>query len=258
MHAWNAIPAAAVCRSCLAWDAVVRAVISSPADGLPPLTGAPVLYYNGVGQSNKRQRQGIGLNLLLAKRPMESDVGTQRSVHSIDGIKVLVLNHTYEPLHFCNAKRALIMVLQGKAENVEMSDRVIHSPSRALPLPAVIRLLRYIRRSYRKSLAFSKKNVFRRDNYTCQYCGWIGSDLTIDHIIPRSLGGKTSWDNVVVACQACNVRKGNRRLSETDMHLLRKVKPPPFVVFLNFPPPSAQAFLKIWQNYLPDDRDPPA
>ena len=129
-----------------------------------------------------------------------------------------------------------------------MSDHVIHSPSRALPLPAVIRLLRYIRRSYRKSLAFSKKNVFRRDNYTCQYCGRMGSDLTIDHIIPRSLGGKTSWDNVVVACQACNVRKGNRRLDETGMHLLRKVKPPPFVVFLNFPPPSAQAFVKIWQN----------
>ena len=188
---------------------------------------------------------------------MESDVGTQRSIHSIDGIKVLVLNHTYEPLHFCNVKRALIMVLQGKAENVEMSGRVIHSPSRALPLPAVIRLLRYIRRSYRKSLAFSKKNVFRRDNYTCQYCGRMGSNLTIDHIIPRSLGGKTSWDNVVVACQACNVRKGNRRLDETGMRLLRKVKPPPFVVFLNFPPPAAQAFLKIWQNYLPDDRDPP-
>jgi 5-methylcytosine-specific restriction endonuclease McrA len=187
---------------------------------------------------------------------MESDVGTQRSTYGIDGIKVLVLNHTYEPLHFCNVKRAIIMVLQGKAENVEMSDRVIHSPSRALPLPAVIRLLRYIRRSYRKSLAFSKKNVFRRDNYTCQYCGRIGPDLTIDHIVPRSLGGKTSWENVVVACQACNVRKGNRRLDETDMRLLRKVKPPPFVILLNFPPPSAQAFLKIWRNYLPDDRDP--
>jgi 5-methylcytosine-specific restriction endonuclease McrA len=186
---------------------------------------------------------------------MESDVGTQRSTYGIDGIKVLVLNHTYEPLHFCNVKRAIIMVLQGKAENVEMSDRVIHSPSRVLPLPAVIRLLRYIRRSYRKSLAFSKKNVFRRDNYTCQYCGRMGPDLTIDHIVPRSLGGKTSWENVVVACQACNVRKGNRRLDETDMRLLRKVKPPPFVVFLNFPPPSAQAFLKIWRNYLPDDRD---
>ena len=88
---------------------------------------------------------------------MESDVGTQRSVHSIDGIKVLVLNHTYEPLHFCNVKRALIMVLQGKAENVEMSGRVIHSPSRALPLPAVIRLLRYIRRSTAKAWRSAKK-----------------------------------------------------------------------------------------------------
>ena len=121
----------------------------------------------------------------------------------------------------------------------------------------MIRLLRYIRRSYRKSLAFSKKNVFRRDNYTCQYCGWIGSGLTIDHIIPRSLGGKTSWDNVVVACQACNVRKGNRRLDETDMHLLRKVKPPPFVVFLNFPP-ALGAGLSQNLAELPTRRSRPA
>jgi 5-methylcytosine-specific restriction endonuclease McrA len=238
-------------------DAAAQAVIAIASDGLPPLTEADILRYNGDGQANIRYKRVLVQHHLLTNRPMESDVGTQRSMHSIDGIKVLVLNHTYEPLHFCNVKRALIMVLQGKAENVEMSDRVIHSPSRALPLPAVIRLLRYIRRSYRKSLAFSKKNVFRRDNYTCQYCGRMGADLTIDHIIPRSLGGKTSWDNVVVACQACNVRKGNRRLDEADMRLLRKVKPPPFVVFLNFPPPSAQAFLKIWRNYLPDDRDPP-
>jgi 5-methylcytosine-specific restriction endonuclease McrA len=223
--------------------------------GPPPLTGPPFVRYNGLGLERGVNSNGLPQTSRSRIDRMESEVGTQRSSYGIDGIKVLVLNHTYEPLHFCNVKRAIIMVLQGKAENVEMSDRVIRSPSRNLPLPAVIRLLRYIRRSYRKSLAFSKKNVFRRDNYTCQYCGRIGPDLTIDHILPRSLGGKTSWDNVVVACQACNVRKGNRRLDETDMRLLRKVKPPPFVVFLNFPPPSAQAFLKIWRNYLPDDRD---
>jgi len=175
----------------------------------------------------------------------------------IDGIKVLVLNQTYEPLHFCNVKRAIIMVLQGKAESVEMSDRVIRSPSRILPLPAVIRLLQYIKRSYRKGLAFSKKNVLKRDNYTCQYCGKIGPDLTIDHILPRSLGGKTSWDNVVVACQECNVRKSNRPLHETDMQLIRKAKAPPFVMLLNFPPPSMQAFLKSWRHYLPEERELP-
>ncbi|MBI3327997.1 MAG: HNH endonuclease [Nitrospinae bacterium] len=71
------------------------------------------------------------------------------------------------------------------------------------------------------------------------------------------MGGKTSWENVVVACQACNVRKGNRPLDETDMQLIRKVKPPPFLVFLNFSPPSTQAFLKTWWNYLPDNRDLP-
>lgn len=175
----------------------------------------------------------------------------------IDGVKVLVLNQTYEPLHFCNVKRAIIMVLQGKAENVEMSDRVIRSPSRILPLPAVIRLLQFIKRSYRKGISFSKKNVLKRDNYTCQYCGKIGPDLTIDHILPRSLGGKTSWDNVVVACQACNVRKGNRPLDETDMRLIRRAKPPPFVMLLNFPPPSMQVFLKSWRHYLTDERDLP-
>src|SRR5262249_62145169 len=93
---------------------------------------------------------------------------------------------------------------------------------------------------HQKPAVLRKKNVSEGKTHTCQYCGRMGPDLTIDHIIPRSLGGKTSWDNVVVACQACNVRKGNRRLNETDMRLLRKVKPPPFIVFLNFPPPSAQ------------------
>ncbi|MBI3326718.1 MAG: HNH endonuclease [Nitrospinae bacterium] len=167
------------------------------------------------------------------------------------------MNQTYEPLHFCNVKRAIIMVLTGKAESVEMSERVIRSPSRILPLPTVIRLMQFIKRSYSKGISFSKKNVFKRDNFTCQYCGKTGPDLTIDHIIPRSLGGKTSWENVVVACQACNVRKGNRPLDDTSMRLIRKVKPPPFLVFLNFSSPAPQASRKAWWNYLPDNHDLP-
>ncbi|MBI3327996.1 MAG: HNH endonuclease [Nitrospinae bacterium] len=108
----------------------------------------------------------------------------------IDGIKVLVLNKTYEPLHFCNVKRAIIMVLQGKAESVEMSDRVIRSPSRILPLPTVIRLIQYIKRSYSKGISFSKKNVFKRDNYTCQYCGKLGAGPYHRSYHPSLVGGQ--------------------------------------------------------------------
>jgi len=173
----------------------------------------------------------------------------------MDGV-VLVLNQNYEPLNVCNLPRAFRLVFGDKAEVIEYDHQVIRTPRTEYRAPSVIRLQYQIRRP-RPRVKLSRREVFARDRHTCQYCGRMGSNLTIDHIIPRSLGGRTSWDNVVVACQTCNVRKGNRRLDETDMHLLRKVKPPPFVVFLNFPPPSAQAFLKIWQNYLPDDRDPP-
>ncbi len=164
----------------------------------------------------------------------------------MDSVKVLVLNYTYEPLHFCNVKRAVIMILQGKAETVEESGRVIRSPSLLLPLPAVIRLVTYIKRSYGKGVAFSKKNVFRRDNFTCQYCGSRGVDLTIDHIIPRSKGGKTCWENVVVACKKCNLRKGNRSLEETDLQLLRRPKRPHFLFFQ--PTPLSVEFLVAEQE----------
>jgi 5-methylcytosine-specific restriction endonuclease McrA len=141
------------------------------------------------------------------------------------------------------------MLLQGKAETIEESGKVIRSPSLLLPLPTVIRLMNYIKRSYGKGVAFSKKNVFLRDNFTCQYCGSHGVDLTIDHIIPRSKGGMTCWENVVVACKHCNLRKGNRSLDETDLHLLRRPKRPHFL-FLQPAPLSLQFLFHDREKYL--------
>ena len=111
----------------------------------------------------------------------------------MDEIAVLVLNYTYEPLHFTNAKRAITLLLSGKAESVEASPRVVRSPSRSLCLPAVIRLAAYIRKPLLERVAFNKKNILRRDGYTCQYCSRRGEKLTVDHIVPRSRGGDTTW-----------------------------------------------------------------
>jgi len=108
----------------------------------------------------------------------------------MDEIAVLVLNATYEPLHFTNARRAVTLLLAGKAEPVEASPRVIRSPSRVFALPAVIRLAVFIRKPFLDRVAFNKKNILRRDGYTCQYCSRRGERLTVDHIVPRCRGGR--------------------------------------------------------------------
>src|SRR2546422_9465741 len=117
----------------------------------------------------------------------------------MNDIAVLVLNYTYEPLHFTNAKRAVTLLLAGKAESVESSPRVIRSPSRAFPLPAVIRLAVYIRKPFLDRVAFNKKNILPRDGYTCQYCNRRGERPTADPVLPRSRGGDTTWTNAVAA-----------------------------------------------------------
>ncbi len=169
----------------------------------------------------------------------------------LDSIKILVLNHTYEPLQFCTAKRAIIMVLSGRAENIESNGYVVRSPSQTMPLPAVIRTLRLVKRNRKKGVAFSKKNILRRDNYTCQYCGFSGNSLTVDHIRPKSRGGKTNWTNVVVACKPCNLKKGSRILDEIDMRLVRPPAKPDFLYFHFNIPAGPATYLQIWQKYLP-------
>ncbi len=129
--------------------------------------------------------------------------------------KVLVLNASYEPLNICNWRRAVILILKGKAEQIEHNGKLVYA---SFPLPTVIRLRAYVKIPY-KEISLSRRNVLHRDHYTCQYCGVHRHDLTIDHVIPRSKGGTDSWDNVVAACLKCNVGKGDRTPREADLSL---------------------------------------
>ena len=100
-------------------------------------------------------------------------------------MKSLVLNYSYEPLQFCSAKRALIMIFNERAEFIESDGYVVRTPTTTFKLPAVIRVLNIVKRTKRRGISFSKKNILRRDNFTCQYCGTINNSLTVDHVTSK-------------------------------------------------------------------------
>jgi 5-methylcytosine-specific restriction endonuclease McrA len=139
---------------------------------------------------------------------------------------VLVLNANFEPLNVCNMRRAIGLMMTNKANLVLNGRGYIRTVSLKFPRPSVIRLERMIKRPRRK-VKLSRREVLRRDNYTCQYCGQNGSHLTIDHVIPRSLGGEHVWNNLVAACPSCNHRKGGRTIAQAHMRLLRIPSEPP-------------------------------
>ncbi len=139
---------------------------------------------------------------------------------------VLVLNANFEPINVCNTRRALGLILSGKADMVMNGRGYIHTVSQAIPRPSVIRLEQMVHKP-RLRVKLTRKEVFRRDNYTCQYCGRRSTELTLDHVLPKHLGGEHAWDNVVAACPACNHRKGGRRLEEAHMSLLHTPYEPP-------------------------------
>ena len=173
----------------------------------------------------------------------------------MDAGKVLVLNQTFEALHVCSARRAVILLFTGKAERVEDTARIARSPSVTLVLPSVIRLHRYVRRPVLPTISFNKKNIIKRDAYTCQYCGRNGGErMTIDHVIPKSLGGRTVWENVVSACRACNLRKGNKSLNEAGMRLLRKPTRPISLSYLGILAHACHHY-ESWSKYLPLEAD---
>jgi 5-methylcytosine-specific restriction endonuclease McrA len=153
-----------------------------------------------------------------------------RVVADLNAPRVLVLNASYEPLHVTSTKRAITLLQYGVAEVLEDSGDVIRSPSTVLSVPSVIRLRRYIRRPRVHPVPFNRRNVLRRDTFACQYCGSEG-DLTLDHVLPRSRGGRHNWDNVVTACRGCNQRKGNRTPDEAGMPLRVPPHAPTFGVY---------------------------
>ena len=171
----------------------------------------------------------------------------------LNSVKSLVLNYSYEPLQFCSAKRAIIMVFNERAEFIESDGYVVRTPTTSFKLPAVIRVLNIVKRTKRRSISFSKKNILRRDNFTCQYCYYkfSANELTFDHLIPRCLNGKTTWNNVVSACTSCNLKKGRRLLNHSDMKLEKIPKRPTSAQLQNngrnFPPNFLH---ETWRDYL--------
>jgi 5-methylcytosine-specific restriction endonuclease McrA len=133
---------------------------------------------------------------------------------------VLLLNVNFEPLHVCNTRRALALVFGGKAEILLNGRGTIRSASAEFDIPSVIRLGYMVRRP-RLQISLTKREILRRDDFTCQYCSSRSHVLTIDHVIPRRLGGAHTWTNVVAACPACNRRKGGKLPEHTNMRLMR-------------------------------------
>jgi 5-methylcytosine-specific restriction endonuclease McrA len=162
---------------------------------------------------------------------------------------VLVLNATYEPLNVVSVRRAVVLLLKEKAEIVEAAGAWLRAEQMSLPVPTVIRLVYYVRIPRRFSLPVSRRTVLARDHYTCQYCGIQPgrANLTIDHVLPRSRGGESRWENVVTACGPCNRRKGNRTPDEARMPLPRQPRRPRYLALTVLEGPSAP---KEWSKYM--------
>lgn len=139
---------------------------------------------------------------------------------------VLVLNATFEPINVTAVRRALILMLKGVAQAEETNSHEVHSASKAVPVPSVIRLLSY-RHIPQQSRALSRKNILLRDRNTCQFCGqpFPASELTLDHVLPRSRGGRSTWENLVACCYECNNSKGDRTPEEAGLKLARRPRP---------------------------------
>ena len=139
---------------------------------------------------------------------------------------VLVLNATFEPINVTAVRRAMVLMLKGVAQAEEVNHTHVHSASRALPVPSVIRLLAY-RHIPQQTRALSRKNILLRDRNTCQFCrrALPASELTLDHVMPRSRGGRSSWENLVACCYQCNNRKGDRTPEEAGLALARRPRP---------------------------------
>jgi 5-methylcytosine-specific restriction endonuclease McrA len=161
--------------------------------------------------------------------------------------QVLVLNASYEPLNVCSVRRAHVLVWKGKAEVVERLEQPLRSATHSFTWPHVIRLVHYVRVPRAVQRKISRRALFARDGWRCVYCGSSGGRLTLDHVIPRSKGGESIWENVVTACAPCNHRKGNRTLEESGLHLMTIPRPPAPVLFIKLAAPRVPTG---WKPYL--------
>jgi 5-methylcytosine-specific restriction endonuclease McrA len=177
---------------------------------------------------------------LPGSRPEQRGVGTMS--------RVLVLNASYEPINVCTVRRAAVLVLKQRAEILEHSQWALHAESITMPRPVVIRLITYVRIPRdAHSRKITRRAIFARDQWTCQYCGNERGTLTIDHVIPRSKGGTSAWDNIVTCCAPCNRRKGDRLPNQAGMHPRHAPKAPSPTLFVHV---AMTRIPDVWQPYL--------
>jgi 5-methylcytosine-specific restriction endonuclease McrA len=169
----------------------------------------------------------------------------------LESYRALLLDKAYRPLRAVNWRRALLLGLSGRVEVLQYYEREVRTPSTRVPLPAVIRVPGWVER-IPQGVALSRRNVLLRDGHTCMYCGTteLGRDLTIDHVLPRSRGGHTAWENVVAACAPCNRKKGDRTPDEAGMALRIHPRAPSALqlgrrgmIVVGDPPPEWRAWL---------------
>ncbi|GCL36887.1 HNH endonuclease [Sphaerospermopsis reniformis] len=160
--------------------------------------------------------------------------------------KVLVLNASYEPLNITSWRRAIVLLKKGKAEHEEHNGKFLYSD---FPLTTVIRLRHYVRVPY-KEIPLTRRNILHRDGHTCQYCGYTGDELTLDHVMPRSRGGGDTWENIVTACVRCNVKKGCRTPQEARMPLRHPPRQPYSSLYFEVTKHLKSGLHQEWQKYV--------
>ncbi|MBA2360357.1 MAG: HNH endonuclease [Actinobacteria bacterium] len=163
--------------------------------------------------------------------------------------QVLVLNASYEPLNVCSVRRAHVLVFKGKAEVIDALEQPLRSATDTYKWPHVIRLMTYVSVPRTVQRKISRRALFARDGWRCAYCGITAGRLTLDHVIPRSRGGESVWENVVTSCAPCNLKKGNRLLHEVQMVLRTKPRIPAPVLYIRLSTPRLP---DRWKQYLPE------
>ncbi|MBL8064955.1 MAG: HNH endonuclease [Chthonomonadaceae bacterium] len=162
---------------------------------------------------------------------------------------VLLLNANYEPLNVCHVRRAVSLVLLGKADIIEECARAIRSSRGEIVTPSIVKMRYHVRRPV-PQLRLSRHTVLARDGYTCQYCG-VKKDLTIDHVVPRWCGGPHTWENLVACCRKCNLKKGDKTPQQANMKLRSVPRRPRYVPYLSLPKYLKAKEREDWRFYLP-------
>jgi 5-methylcytosine-specific restriction endonuclease McrA len=171
--------------------------------------------------------------------------------------EVLVLNSDYEPLNVCSYRRAIVMVYLGKADVLHTTGMETVERAGGVPTSlSVVKLRSHVKRPL-PELKLSRRTIFARDNYLCQYCGAAAKELTIDHVVPKRHGGQAVWENLVCCCRKCNMKKSDKLLHQAGMRLIKPPRRPRYVPYISLTKYLIGRKNAVWRDYLPVFADLP-